>query len=288
MTLFTAEGILRAQTRGMSKGICDEKSVVRMSYLRWLYTQDYGKMKGLDWIYDGYLLSVPELFASRAPGRTCLSALLSEEMGTMEKPLNDSKGCGGVMRMAPAGLFYPKGQAFHRGMEFAALTHSHHTGYIASGAFAYIIAAIIEGASIEEAVAEVSEELKKYKNHEETLEALNKAVEASKGDLPAEEAIPLLGEGWIAEEALSIAVYCALKYKDNFKEGVIASVNHSGDSDSTGAITGNILGAALGKEAIPREWIEGVELREVIEKIAEDLLKGYEEGKEWWRRYPGY
>lgn len=49
------------------------------------------------------------------------------------------------------------------------------------------------------------------------------------------------------------------------------SVNHKGDSDSTGAVTGNILGAYLGLKAIPEKYIEHLELKDVILEIAKDL-----------------
>jgi hypothetical protein len=76
----------------------------------------------------------------------------------------------------------------------------------------------------------------------------------------------------VGEEALSIAVYCSLKHRDDFRKAVIASVNHSGDSDSTGAITGNIVGAFMGLRSIPEEWIDILELKEAISKVADDLL----------------
>src|SRR5699024_6849945 len=61
------------------------------------------------------------------------------------------------------------------------------------------------------------------------------------------DGIHALGEGWVAEEALAIAVFCAVRYQDDFAAAIRAAVNHKGDSDSTGAICGNILGAWLGK-----------------------------------------
>ena len=85
--------------------------------------------------------------------------------------------------------------------------------------------------------------------------------------------IQSLGEGWVAEETLAIAVYCAVKYADDFARGVCASVNHGGDSDSTGAVTGDILGAALGIDAIPKKYTEPLELCGVIEEIANDLYR---------------
>ena len=102
---------------------------------------------------------------------------------------------------------------------------------------------------------------------------LAKAIELSKEDIDDLEAIRELGQGWVAEETLAIAVYCALKYQTDFEKAIIASVNHSGDSDSTGSVTGNILGAYLGYAAIPQRFIKTLELRNIIEEIAEELAK---------------
>ena len=67
------------------------------------------------------------------------------------------------------------------------------------------------------------------------------------------------------------AVYCAL-VADEFLEAVGLAVNHGGDSDSTGAITGNIVGALLGEDAIPPELLTGLEGRSTIESVADALL----------------
>ena len=112
MTIFTAEGLLRAHTRGNEKGICHLPTMVYHSYLRWLHTQGYPKRDDLGFIYNGWLLKIEELHQRRGPGRTCLSALSSGKMGTIEEPINDSKGCGGVMRSAPVGLVCPRENAF--------------------------------------------------------------------------------------------------------------------------------------------------------------------------------
>jgi ADP-ribosylglycohydrolase len=101
----------------------------------------------------------------------------------------------------------------------------------------------------------------------------------------------MLGNGWVGEEALAISIYCALAAGDDFEKGIRLAVNHSGDSDSTGSITGNILGALLGTAAIPDRWLAQLELRRVIEEIARDLLLGYpsegtEEEVAWLKKYP--
>ena len=293
MTLFTAEGILLAEADRRCRGNYDVATSVYHAYLRWLGTQggyQRPENNGLigspcEGIYSGWLYGIKELHSRRAPGNTCLSALSSGRRGTVDEPINSSKGCGGVMRVAPAGLFYPKDEAFDKAVEFAAITHGHPSGYLSAGALAYIIAFLIEGAEIEEAVKEAVVKLQGYDGSEECLRSLDMALELSKGGMPDVDAISRLGQGWVGEEALAIAVYCALKYRDDFKRALIAAVNHDGDSDSTGAITGNIIGAYLGLKHIPVEWVSKVELKDVILQMADDLLFGYREDEDWRRRY---
>jgi hypothetical protein len=85
------------------------------------------------------------------------------------------------------------------------------------------------------------------------------------------EAISEIGEGWVADETLAIALYCVFKYPGDFEKAIVAAVNHSGDSDSTGAVTGNISGAIVGYDAIPQYYKENLELRLLIKELATDL-----------------
>ena len=103
---------------------------------------------------------------------------------------------------------------------------------------------------------------------------IDKAVELSESDVDNLTAIHALGPGWCGDEALAVAIYCALKYDQDFDKALIAAVNHGGDSDSTGAITGNILGAYLGLSAIPEKYTKNLELLDVITEIADDLYYG--------------
>lgn len=288
MTLFTAEGILRAITRWSHKGICHPPTVVFYAYQRWLLTQGYPEDPEFGWVYDGWLLEVKDLYDRRGPGTTCLSALLSRKPGLIEAPLNNSKGCGGVMRMAPAGLALSRDRVFLMAAEFAALTHGHPSGYLSAGTLAMIVFNLVEGYELSAAIEDAMQELAMHKDHEECTAVLEKALSLLESDLPDQRAIQQIGEGWVGEEALAIAVYCAMKYPHDLSKALIAAVNHDGDSDSTGAITGNILGAYLGVGAIPRDWLAKLELREVITELADDLLVNYREGHDWWQRYPGY
>jgi ADP-ribosylglycohydrolase len=111
-------------------------------------------------------------------------------------------------------------------------------------------------------------------------------IDYGKGATP--ERIENLGGGWIAEEALAIGVYCALAAGKNYPRGILLAINHGGDSDSTGSITGNLLGAMLGTAVIPAEWLSQLELREEITRVADDLASGYFDTSEWFSRYPGW
>lgn len=110
----------------------------------------------------------------------------------------------------------------------------------------------------------------------------------AKTSLAEYEAIRQLGEGWVGEEALAIAVYCCLKHSDDLRQALVVAVSHDGDSDSTGAIAGNLLGACLGEQAIPSEWLAKLELREVISQMADDLYVRHRDDEGWLKRYPGY
>jgi ADP-ribosylglycohydrolase len=275
MTLFTAEAMIRAFLRAKDRGLCSIEDVTGLAYQRWLITQ--GERSNMqEWIAEnpGRLLSQRELHHRRAPGNTCLSAL-RKARSSSEMAVNGSKGCGGVMRMAPVGLAgwrfgWDARYVMELGSNLGHLTHGHPTGFLASGAFAVIIHALMRGCELSSAIHCALEELRQYPAHQETSDALNQAARlaarASAGDrLPQE-----LGEGWIAEEALAIGVYCAM-VAQNLEEGVILAANISGDSDSTASIAGNLLGCMAGKSAIPSRWMEELELRDVIEEIAIDL-----------------
>lgn len=282
MTLFTAEGILRAYVRGMLRGICHQPSMIHKAYLRWLYTQGEHSTSETEIHLSGWLIQQKALFSLRAPGRTCIEALRSNpEIG---KPaLNQSKGCGGVMRVAPIGMLFhaltltsPKARSEHYqrsfalGCEAAALTHGHPTGHLTAGVMAVLVFDVLDGIDLTSAINRVVPLLKAREHHEETLAAIEAAQRLLAADIEPTEAIDELGEGWVAEEALAIGLYCALKAQD-LESGVIMAVNHDGDSDSTGLIAGHLLGAMQGRTAIPERWLAPLELCGVIEEIADDL-----------------
>lgn len=305
MTLFTAEGMMRAWVRMLIRGIGPAfKSVTARAYLRWLMTQGH-RSDLLRHDMPGWLIGHRELFSRRAPGNTCLSTLVAMRK-IDDRARNDSKGCGGVMRVTPVGLFTAHffnkpadkwlSTTFRLGTDIAAITHGHPTGQLTAGVLALVTALLMRGESLSDALAQSKRELRNYPSFEESFVAIEKA-EALAKDRPADpDALSTLGGGWIAEEALAIGVFCALSAPD-FESGITLAINHDGDSDSTGAIAGNLLGVMHGVESIPKRWLDPLELREVIEEIADDLATVLEwrvaefsyspECEFYWNRYPG-
>lgn len=174
------------------------------------------------------------------------------------------------MRVAPVGLAMRHPDwAFQLGSETAGLTHGHSSGYLSAGFMALLIEEIVSGAALADSIQMAKQCLTKKPGHEEVLNAVESAVYLAQSDAPSTK-LAVLGQGWVAEEALAIGLYCALA-ATNFEEAVVLAVNHSGDSDSTGAIAGNICGALYGDAAIPARWLDRLELREEITAIADDL-----------------
>lgn len=327
MTLFTACGMLMGVTRGYMRGIGGRpEKYVDGAYLDWYYTQT-GKKKELliDDFHYTWLRDLPELAHRRAPGNTCLSACESWYRG--EKVKNNSKGCGGIMRVAPMALlmagYWSRGKTFYNvnqmdeaGAEIAAVTHKHPLAFLPSAMLTHLIYRVIrmEEAEVKANIADIALETidaldniynGEYEEDKRYLASLTRmAVTLAANDKSDAENIRLLSEGWTGEEAWAIALYCAVRHIDSIEEAIIAAVNHDGDSDSTGAVCGNIMGAIYGYEAIRclrlfcpqgKELEQTLELSNIILTLADDLytsciISEYDpidtpEKRQWYERY---
>ena len=315
MTLFTVEGLIRYIIRGTLRGVSSLEMVMHHAYQRWMYTQGevvnsiyYDKISPKE---NGWLMKEPILQKRRAPGLTCLSALsrdlkVDRELGSPDYRINDSKGCGGVMRVAPIAFF--TSSSFETGVTVAALTHTHPTGYIAAGFFAEVIKNCCYGVNIRESVTETLQYVKDNVSIEkslETIDAVMEAVQLAEEYLSGiisfsiPECINQLGGGWIAEEALAITIFVSIVFENDFEKGVLAAVNHSGDSDSTGSMVGQLLGVRLGEKVLPQKWIDNLVGNTVVETICTDIIEQTfykfstygvmtDELNSFWERYPGW
>jgi len=216
-----------------------------------------------------------------SPGGTCIRGTLKykDTRNWKESGIKASKGCGSAIRVAPIGLFFSDSNVLSKAAYNSSLiTHAHPTGLAAAVGAAYLVRLALNGDTVEnwpekvKSIVDFVEEPGKT----EFCNAIDTAVRALDLD-DTEEAIKSIGDGWIGEEAVAIALYCCLKYPeaDDFKNLLILSVNHGGDSDSTGCIAGGIMGARHGFTALGSEmhdWAARLRERERMESIIEKII----------------
>lgn len=303
MTLFTAEGLIRGVVRGYTRGVASIPSVIHHALFRWLLTQDIEPGSVGDPIRskidrDHGLILDRRLWSRRSPGGTCISSLHGAKNGFGEYANNNSKGCGGVMRVAPCAFY---SHSFENASESARMTHGHQSGYLAAGLFAHILNQLFllevkDSTVLIKIIKDSIERFGGLEGIEETRDCINEVLMfVHQGLTPSPSLIDEFGGGWVAEEALGIAIWCVLM-TSSFEEGLVMAVNHGGDSDSTGSIAGNLLGLMYGLDAIPARWLMELELRDVVETISRDLIdvpsqclqQGEDVSDDIMERYPGY
>ena len=263
MTLFTAEGLTSAFGRGGSFEQLGALDAVRSSTLNW-YAMQMGRRAA------GALADFSVLGENRARGTTCERGCARGATGTPEKPINQSKGCGGVMRVAPVGLWLGLSdeEAFELGARCAAQTHGHPSGYVSAGAMASIVRNLVGGAGLVECVERSFDIARNWPGADETIAAMERACEmAGRDTTDRSSAVARLGKGWVGEEALAIGLYSALVAAD-FPDAVRTAANHGGDSDSTASIAGQTHGAWKGMAGIPFAWVRRLDVLDPLLDVA--------------------
>lgn len=301
MTLFTAAAMIvydELKKTGLSAPLRDYANI---AYQDWLITQEMTFEEASTKVIkdspdypDGFISvvikDVPELFQRRTPVVTCLNALQARRdqrvnhehvESFIQSKINNANDGGGITRVAPLGMVKKRddiASVAFEAAECAAITHSHPLGYMPAAVLAEIIYRILYNEEeltlkeiVEQSMADVAEIFREEQDIDKLVNIVSKAVKLSENDDTDLNNIHQFGEGWYADEVLVTAIYCALKYQDDFSECIITAVNQNGDSDSAAAIAGNILGAYIGYDAIDNRWKEQLEIADVITNVA-DLL----------------
>lgn len=288
MTLYTLDGLLDVLEWANNGISADINACQWLAYLRWLKTQGIEAAGHAPEQAPRWIDSQSVLHHQRHPGNACVTGLATGEMGTVFRPVNpDSKGCGTVMRSAPYGLL-PNVDAetiYKISSDAASLTHGHPSARQSSGAFSWLIHQLVVGGLPLRAAAESAQAraISEPSADPQLLARLDAALTLSMHDgepLAGDSLTAALGEGWVAEEALAVAVYAVLATEaaagspvDHFLAAIRLATNHSGDSDSTASIAGNILGAFYGEAALPASWLTLCEAPALIRRLGADFIK---------------
>lgn len=254
------------------------ESACRHAYLRWGTTQGiHSSFKDTD---RATLHFSPTMRQLRAPGNTCLSAVRVGAVGTFMRPINQSKGCGAVMRTAPIGLIEGATPelAMALGDAAGALTHGHIDGWLPGGALSAMVRLIAQGEEIVSAACHALQLLAGHPHFDcnavrnsGTVRLLKVALKLL-GTTPTHtEIFTQLGEGWTGDEALAIGVYAACA-AGSFENAVRLAANHDGDSDSTASIAGQLYGARHGIMALPHAWIRRLDVLQDALQVTQRFL----------------
>ncbi len=211
---------------------------------------------------------------SRAPGNTCLAASrnLARGIPWRESGVPRSKGNGSAMRVAPVGYLYQHHPARLREVAHASgiATHGHPAGDAACIGMAYLVKLALDGRPVQEWPAAVQDLCRGISPE---FDAAVARVPACLGWADEQEALRFLGEGWVGEEALALALYCVLRHPDDYVAAVRCGANTDGDSDSIACMAGALSAARLGPQVIPRDWIARLEDLPEIESLARQLAE---------------
>ena len=278
MTIYTAQGLIHAmQKQENYEGFVKE---VHLSYLRWiislLHNKEemvslYSSMFSENELAENDLLDNEGIDVKMCRGGSTFSALLSGNRYSPSNPAPEGVRCGTIMRSAPIGIFayqYPE-LAFRLGSDCGALTHGDPSAYLAAGFMCMLLSYLLQGCELEKSIYDCLDYLQKQDSYQTLFQVLMKAINLAKS--PSKKAIDdiqCIGLGWRADENLAICLYCLLRFRTNVKEGFIACVNHDGDSDSVGAVYGNLAGAYVGLECLPAEYVNHVQFKELLMRQA--------------------
>lgn len=283
--LFTANGLLFGATRGATRGVmAPYVKYLEAFYRDWAATQRYTGRRGPVKAY-AWLCCVDTLFSRRNPDHTTLFCVDRDRLGTTHEPVNRSRNHYGLTRSIPIGLFLePRGsgrqEAALLGAESAALTVGDPLGFLPAAFLADLLNRILFDppesfiALLCRTCAAMERQFgSQFPQTREICAALYKMQVIAGEPLEPREVLERLHP----QDALSVlagACYVCLKFPGDFDRGIVAAVNHSGLSAAVGAVAGAILGAMLGTDGVPEFYLEPLELRAVMEELADDLFQG--------------
>jgi ADP-ribosylglycohydrolase len=249
MTMFGFEAIHNANDYG---GVLDEEEIRFLftdSYDDWYSTQiKYPPSDDPELMFNPRkcLNDFPSMFSVQAPGTTCLSSLY--KLRYHAEVVNDSMGCGSVMRLLPLVSLYALDSfgfiSPNDVMKFAKIsgniTHKHKDNDIAISMYMDCARDIL------------------FNN-------LSRPIRSSSSIHISE-----LGEGWIAPECVNMAIWAYAK-ANTFDELLALSIAHDGDSDSVAAVAGSLWGLS-GRE-VPQKYIDKLDALDAINFLIKEYIK---------------
>ncbi len=199
------------------------------------------------WLKEGYLSAIDGR-AFDVGGATYSSVEAFARNGSLRNGSEESQGNGSIMRFAPSYLLAQKESDPAKVMhEISDLTHSSKRVREVVDRFAKVLDEHVAGNR--------TTEVSPYRTREEVNNS-----------------------GW-AVSTLDAALW-AFNTTESFVDGMVAAVNLGGDSDSIGAVYGQVAGAYYGFAAIPKRWVEAVKTWQKVDGMIDGFIDALAAEKE--------
>jgi ADP-ribosylglycohydrolase/fructose-1,6-bisphosphatase/inositol monophosphatase family enzyme len=167
-----------------------------------------------------------------------------------DRPDRASQANGSLMRASPLGVCahaMAPAVAAELGRQDSSLTHPNPACGDATAAFVVAVAHAIREGDGPEGAYHAAE---RWARGAGAALLVREAIEAAWHEAPRCDTRG--SEGWV-KIALQNAFHELLR-APSLEEGVVATVRRGGDTDTNAAITGALLGAVHGREAVPAQW----------------------------------
>lgn len=274
---FVSNGLLLGVSRGKQEHYL---RYVHLSLREWARAQHFPRdpERSLCWV-----AKIPQMRVRKSKDSRMLDALRMDTAGTMDKPVNRASSTGSLPGAVVAGLVcndrgMERAYAPLLGAQTVAMTHGNVETFLCGCVLSECIAAVMEQdqpdlqACLENAITVMEQ---KFGERFEQAASLAHALRRAMAMAGRENEIPQLNMERFgcdtADECLAAAIYACLSCRDDFDSAMITAVNHSGRSGAVGSLTGAILGALMGAEALPDFYLESLESAPVLEQLAADL-----------------
>jgi ADP-ribosyl-[dinitrogen reductase] hydrolase len=222
----------------------------------------------LRWYEEGYLSCTGNCFDI---GNTVRSALMRfKRTGDPYAGSTDthSAGNGSLMRLAPIPMAYASdpAQAVASAADMSRTTHGAAEAVDACRYYAWLVADALRGADR----TELTSDAFAPDRMPDRQPLAPRIAEIAAGSYKERSPPRIRGTGYVVD-ALEAALW-AFWNTETFEQGALLAVNLGDDADTTGAMYGQLAGACYGADAIPAAWRERIAMRDVIERMADDLL----------------
>jgi len=284
LAAFTCNGLLLGLTRGQLQGkMAPFVRYIGLSHREWAASQrPWGRPdRTFCW-----LIHQKEMCRRHCMDTWMLDTLSREKLGAPEEPTNHFSSPGSITAAAGVGLFFDpetmdQGEIDRLGAEAVALTHGSPLAFLPGALLAHLMSRVVRDTKvsledlIEQAVQALETQFgREYGQVSEICALVRQAVAMSHDwKLKSVEAMENL-RCETGAQVVAGAVYACLVGQEDFDTAMIIAVNHSGRSAAVGAITGAILGARMGQEALPEFYLECLEPAMLLVELADDLYQG--------------